>query len=355
MSRKKRWPRDPPVDPWPHRLAWVLVCATFPLICWGGLVTTYDAGMAVPDWPSTYGYWGYYPVRAWLAVWDLFLEHGHRMLAQLVGLVTIALAVVFWRVEPRRWMRWLGVAAVAGVVFQGTLGGLRVIADERLLAKVHGCTAPLFFALCAALVTLTSRRWIDLRSSDLLQKGTVPFSLRENRDSPLRENRDSPQAARRLRRLSLAVTLALYVQIVLGAQLRHVSPNGGIGWFELWVWLKLIAAGLITIGVVWLLIHVRRNLPEVPGIVRRAKLLSALFFVQLVLGAATWVTNFGWPAWFTNYIWAVQYTVVAEGRLQVVITTAHAALGSLNLVGSLSLTLWSRRLLRGGPPTKGSR
>ena len=320
MNRTRRDSPERPAGRWPHRLAWVLVCATFPLIWLGGLVTTYEAGMAVPDWPSTYGYWFYYPVTAWLAVWDLFLEHGHRMLAQVVGVITIALAVVLWRVERRRWMRWLGVAAVAGVVFQGTLGGLRVIADERLLAKIHGCTAPLFFALCAALVTLTSRRWFEC---------------------------DDFRMVRRLRQLPLAVTAALYLQIVLGAQLRHVSPDGGIGWFELSVWLKLIAAGLIAVGVVWLLVFVMRCAGGQPMLVRRAKLLAALLLVQLVLGAATWVTNYGWPAWFTNNFWAVEYTVVAEGRLQVTMTTAHAALGSLTLVASLSLALWSRRLLAG--------
>ncbi len=355
-------PSETPTNPWPHRLAWMLACCTFPLIWVGGLVTTYEAGMAVPDWPTTYDYWFYYPVKAWLAVWDLFLEHGHRMLAQLVGVVTVALAVVLWRVERRRWMRWLGVAAVAGVVLQGTLGGLRVIADERLLAMLHGCSAQLFFALCAALVTLTSRQWDAGR-------GTVPFSRSENRDSPQSENRDGARGVRRLQGLALAVTLALYVQIVLGAQLRHVTPAGGVVSFEAWVWLKLITAGLIEIGVVWLLVDARRigrrtargpsrlspgengtaPLPSTETtIARRAELLAVLFFVQLILGAATWVTNYGWPAWFTNYLWAVEYTVVAEGRLQVTLTTAHVALGALNLVTALSLALWSRRLLPTG-------
>lgn len=288
----------------------------------GESVTTYNAGMAVPDWPTTEGDW-FYPVGEWLAAdWDLFLEHGHRMLAQAVGLITIALAVALWRLDPRKWMRWLAVAAVAGVVFQGVLGGLRVWGDELVLAKIHGSTGPLFFALTAALVTLTSTRW--------------------QRGGPARAH----PAARALHRLATASVPALYVEIVLGAQLRHVSPLDAPGWFTLWVWLKLIAAGLIAGGVLWLVVHVLRRVNTEAMIVRRAKLLAALFLVQLLLGAGTWVTNFGWPLWFQDYFWPIVYTVVAEGRLQAVTTTVHAATGSLNLVAALSLALWSQRLLK---------
>ena len=78
-------------------------------------------------------------------------------------------------------------------------------------------------------------------------------------------------------------------------------------------------------------------------------LLVALFLTQLLLGVGTWVTNFGWPLWFRDYVWPLVYTVVAEGRLQVVTTTAHAAVGSLNLVVAVSLALWSRRLFESVP------
>jgi len=310
-----------PISPWPDRLAWTLACATFLLLYVGGTVTTYDAGMAVPDWPTTEGYW-FYPLAKWLgADWDVFLEHGHRMLALLVGLVTIALAGALWRLDPRKGMRWLGVAALAGVVFQGGLGGLRVLAGEMLLAKVHGCTGPLLFALSAALVTWTSPRW---------HESGPPKKL---------------PAARRLHGLALAATVALYLQIVLGAQLRHVSPVGAPGWFNLWVWLKLILAGLILLGVIWLLVAVIRRAGAEAMLVRRASLLVALFSVQLLLGAATWVTNYAWPLWFKTYVWPWSYTVVAEGGLQAVTTTVHQAVGSLSLVAALSLVLWSRRLL----------
>src|SRR5262245_9405091 len=92
---------------WPHRWAVLLVCATFPLIWCGGLVTTYDAGMAVKDWPNTYGYNLFlYPWQTWIfGPWDLFIEHGHRLLGALVGLLAIGLTISVFRCDPRPWMR----------------------------------------------------------------------------------------------------------------------------------------------------------------------------------------------------------------------------------------------------------
>ena len=139
---------------------WCLACATFPLVWVGGLVTTTDAGMAVPDWPNTYGYNLFlYPWQTWLlGPWDLFVEHGHRLLAasrrhahdrsarRAVATRTIAAGC-----------NGLGFAALALVIFQGVLGGMRVLLDERTLAMLHGCTGPLFFALTVAMVVFTSR------------------------------------------------------------------------------------------------------------------------------------------------------------------------------------------------------
>lgn len=275
--------------------------------------------MAISDWPTTEGYW-FYPPSKWLgADWDLFLNHGHRILSLLVELVAIGLAVALWRLDPRQGVRWLGVAALAGFAVQAVIGGLRVLTGEILLAKILGCTGPLFFALSAALVTVTSPRWHQVGPPKRLP------------------------AARRLHALALAAAVALYLQIVLGAQLRHLSPVDAPGWFVLWVWLKLILAGLILATVVWLLIDVGRRAGDEPMLVRRAGLLVGLYSVQLVLGAATWVTNYAWPLWFKTYVWPLSYTVVAEGGLQVVTTTLHVAAGSLSLVAALSLVLWSRR------------
>src|SRR5437870_10964538 len=112
-------------SPWPHRLAVALACATFPLLFIGGLVTSKGAGLAVPDWPTTFGYNMFlYPWSKMIG--NIFYEHSHRLFASAVGLLTIALAVTFWFAERRPWVRWLGVAELGWVIVQGILGGLRV-------------------------------------------------------------------------------------------------------------------------------------------------------------------------------------------------------------------------------------
>src|SRR6266511_1054210 len=107
---------------WPHRLAVILACATLPLLFIGGLVTSKGAGLAVPDWPTTFGYNMFlYPWSK--MVGNIFYEHSHRLLASGVGLLTIALAIAFWLEERRHWLRRLGVAALLLVILQGVIGG----------------------------------------------------------------------------------------------------------------------------------------------------------------------------------------------------------------------------------------
>src|SRR6188768_2537736 len=151
----------PRSSPWPHRLAVALALVTFPLIWVGGLVTTYDAGMAVPDWPGTYGYNILrYPWQTWIAgPWDLFIEHGHRLLGATAGLLAISLVVVVLVRERRGSLVVAAFGALGLVIFQGALGGMRVLLDERFLALLHGCVGPIFFAYLAGLIVVTSRRW----------------------------------------------------------------------------------------------------------------------------------------------------------------------------------------------------
>lgn len=304
-----------------HRLAWLLACATFPLIWMGGLVTTYGAGMAVPDWPNTYGYNLFlYPLESWWGVWDVFLEHSHRLIGAAVGMITIALAVALWWRDRRRWMRRMALVVLLGVIGQGTLGGLRVVADARTLAMVHGCTAPVFFALTVAMVAWTSRLWIEPNEA-----------LRQPAD-------------RRLRVWAWTLTAGIYLQIVLGAQLRHLLPDAELVWFQLWTWLHLIVAGLVLVGGIALAIVGRRLSGHRPILARRAKLLGWLLAIQVLLGLATWLTHYGWPAWFREHIYELDYTIVAAGRLQALTTTAHVAVGSLCLVAAWSLALWSEHV-----------
>jgi len=309
--------------PWPHRLAWTLACAVAAMIVSGGLVTSYDAGMDFVGW--------FRLPRGGPTFADQCLNYTHRALADLVLLAAIAAVAVSWRLNGRKSTGRLAVAALLAVIAQGVLCGARMILDEPMIADAAACTAPLLLALSAALVTVTSPAW-------------------QQRDAAGRH-----PAARLLQRWSAATTLGLYLLIVLGAQLRHPWPEAWYGWCLLWIWSKVILAGVISIGVAGLLVYVLRRAGDKPVLVRRAELLGGLLAVQIILGIAAWVTNFGWPAWFRNYVYTFDYTIAAEGPLQVLSTTAHVAFGSLSLAVSVVVTMWSLRLLRpntacGGKP-----
>lgn len=301
---------------------------TFPLIWVGGLVTTYQAGMAVPDWPNTYGYNLFlYPWQTWLfGPWDLFIEHGHRLLGATVGIFTIALCVVFWRCESRRWARWLGAVALVGVVSQGLLGGMRVLLDERVLARIHGSVGPAFFAFAVALTVLTSRRW---RSS---QDPVVSAG------------------AGRLQNMAVITTVLAYMQLVVGAHLRHPSLMWAPSVFQSMVVFHLILAAALAVHAIGLVVRSTR-LTECDRTIRRTCwLLATLIFAQIVLGGLTWLENYGWYMFTERYAFAASHVVQAQSQLQALITTAHVAMGSLILAtcGALSLLCfrWLRRVPR---------
>ena len=306
-------------SPWPHRWAVVLACATFPLVWVGGLVTTTDAGMAVPDWPTTYGYNPLlYPWQSWLAgPWDLFVEHGHRLLAMLVGTLTIGLAIVLWRTERRRWVGRLGLAALALVIFQGVLGGMRVLLDERTLAMLHGCTGPLFFALTVALVVFTSRRWQEGATGDEAPSG----------------------AAANVRRVAVVTAILAYLQIVLGAVLRHVPVDSEPGTFVLAVWFHLIMAAMLVFHITWLVVLVLRHWRSTKLLVRLAVLLGVLSGVQVLLGASTWIVSYSVPQWAAGLVPLGGWANRAGGWLETHVVTAHAAVGSLLLATALVIAL----------------
>ncbi len=311
-------------SPWPHRLAVLLVCATFPLIWVGGLVTTYDAGMAVPDWPSTYGYNLFaYPWQTWLlGPWDLLIEHGHRLLGALVGFIAIAFAVSVWRNDRRFGMRAAALAALGLVILQGGLGGARVLLNERQLAMVHGCVGPAFFAYCVALAVFTSSKWKPL------QEGLEQANLN------------------RLQRVSLLTLVFAYLQLVIGAQLRHVSVMATPGAFRGAVFFHLVMAAVLTIHVFQLLLVTRQHGAPLAALQFPAALLAALVLVQLALGSATWVAKYGWPEFLAQYSFAAPYTIQAKSLFQSLIVTSHVATGSLILALTVMVFARSVRLNR---------
>ncbi|MCC7085100.1 MAG: COX15/CtaA family protein [Pirellulales bacterium] len=315
---------NPEPSRWPHRLAVVLCCATFPLVWVGGLVTTYQAGMAVPDWPNTYGYNLFlYPVETWLlGPWDIFIEHGHRLFASLVGLLTIALCVCIWRTRQPRWLKVLSLVALVGVVFQGVLGGLRVLLDERTIAKIHGCFGPAFFALTAAIAAVTSRRWqIGSRSIEAAQPVAVVT-------------------------LAVATPLLAYLQLVLGAQLRHFDPNSVHAAFRTIVVFHVVVGVALAVHVVVVALTLWRKASRAKPLIIPSIALVALMASQLLLGAMTWFVNYGAPSFLSGWRWLNSMTIQANGWWQSQITTAHVAFGSLILAVSTVLAVRSARMLK---------
>src|SRR5436309_2360828 len=139
---------------WLHRYTAVVAVCTLFLVVAGGLVTSNDAGLSVPDWPLSYG--KLMPKMEG----GIFFEHGHRMVATTVGMLTIGLAVWLWRSERRRWMRRLGLIALAAVIAQGLLGGMTVIFMlPKPVSISHACLAQLFFSTTVAIALFTSQSW----------------------------------------------------------------------------------------------------------------------------------------------------------------------------------------------------
>ncbi len=275
---------------------------TFLLIGLGGLVTSHDAGMSVPDWPTTYGYnMFFFPVSDWVG--GIFYEHSHRLLASGVGLLTTILAFWLWFKDPRKWLHWLGIAAFLLVIVQGILGGLRVRLQMDYLGIPHGAIAQIFLVLTASLALFTSRWW--WRSADEKQI-SVPRGLHSH---------------------VLYVTILIFIQLIIGATMRSqhaglsiwdfplahhqiwpsttpaaiaqynaTRPEGTIGHpitaFE--VNLQMIhrlVALMIFLGVAAVPFMARKRLGGADRLTRLAWFWLGLLALQVFLGAATIWTN----------------------------------------------------------------
>src|ERR1700675_504777 len=175
----------------------VLVAASvLVLICSGGLVTSHGAGMAVPDWPNSFGYNMFlFPISHWVG--DVFFEHTHRLIASGVGLLTVALCLLTLRVEHRVWVKWLSSVAVLAVIIQGVLGGLRVTENNAVLGLFHGCLAQAFFCLVATIALVTSRFWCRIERVE----DQIDYII--------------------LRFWTVTVTMMVFIQLALGASMRH--------------------------------------------------------------------------------------------------------------------------------------
>jgi len=222
-------------------------------------------------------------------------EHGHRMIAGAVGILTLILALWIWRSEPRRWVRRLGGAAVLTIVAQALLGGITVLFYLPVTVSVsHACLAQLFFCIAVSLALFTGRDW--------------RWDETEFEDTP------NPS----LRRLSVATTVLIFIQLMLGAAFRH----HGFGIVP-----HILVAGLITIGVLWLLARILSQFSSQAHLRRAVFLLSGLLVLQVFLGIG-------------SYLMLISARNAPQPLpLVVAVTTTHVAVGALVLASSLLLTL----------------
>jgi len=300
---------------WTHALACLLVSVTAVTLCSGALVTTYDAAMAASDWPSTFGHNLFlYPLGEWFwGPWDLFLEHGHRLLAAIVNLLTLALVAVVWHRESPATIRSLAIAAVVLVVLQDLLGGARVLLDDRTVAKVHACTGPLYFAVAIAIATLTGPR------------SRLPASLFK------------VSAAMSWAAASLVV--AAYLQLVAGAQLRHLDATVDPAAFGSLVGLHLLGAAavmalsLFAFGLSWS--------GAGPAVRRWSLLVLVLVTAQILLGCGAWVVNWGLPSDWLPAALVPTEAIVARSPWGAAVVTSHVVIGMLILGAAVVLAIVS--------------
>ena len=307
---------------WPHLVACLLVAVTAVLLCFGALVTTYEAAMAVPDWPATYGHNMFlFPLADWLGgPWDLFLEHGHRLLGAVVGLLSIALATVIWRSGQSPAVRSLAVAAVLLVVVQGLLGGARVLLDDKTVAKVHACTGPLFFAVATAIATLTRR-------------GAAGMADRAAGDDALAAPQPRAVAATVG---AAALVVAAYVQLVAGAQLRHLDATVDPLTFR-WLIGFHVAGAVAVAAIAGMLAWVHAAVPSAAR--RWSWALAGLVVCQIALGCGAWVVSWGLPSGLLPESWRLSEAIQARSTSGAAVVTGHVVLGMLILGGAVVLWL----------------
>ena len=241
-------------------------------------------------------------------VGGIFYEHGHRMIASFVGLLTIVLAVWLWRAESRRWVRNVGFAALGVVVAQGLLGGLTVLLLLPTAISVgHACLAQLFFTMTVSLAFVTSPSWPGQATG-----GGEGSSEKDSARPPLSQ-------------LCLATNVAIFLQLLLGAAFRHQ----GMGILP-----HLTGAVVVAILVVWLLVRATTYWPNRPSIQRWALALNGLVMLQLVLGAGAY------------WIRVITQDAPQPMLAMVALTVAHVALGALVLATSVLLTIQVHYSLR---------
>lgn len=276
-----------------HRFAIVLACWTFLLIIAGALVTSNDAGLSVPDWPTSFG--SLYKIPK--LVGGVKFEHTHRMIAQVAGLLTIILAVWTWRSEKRRWMRILGWAALGTVIAQGVLGGITVLYYlPPAISSAHAALAQTFFCIAVAMALFTGQKWVE-------EEPRAEFDHRR------------PS----LFTLTLLSIFVLYVQLILGAMFRH----HGMSW-----WPHVVHAVVVSFVLAWTAVRALTVYPQIEAVRKPAILMLSLVIAQLCLGFTAFLTRIAWGR-----------DAVQPELPMVISTVTHVAVGALLLATTVILAI----------------
>lgn len=276
-----------------HAFAVFTACATFVVITAGALVTSNDAGLSVPDWPTSFGYL----VKVPHFVGGVRYEWSHRMVAGT--LVTLTLAIAIWTLlaERRRWMRWLAVGAFGTVIAQAILGGLTVLLFQPpAVSTAHATVAQTFFCIAVAIALFTGRKWVE----------------------------EQPRVEVDSRRPSLAALtwlsiFALYVQLILGGMFRH----HGMSW-----WPHVLNAVTVSFVLSWTAVRALSVYSYVEAVRRPAIIMLSLLITQLCLGFAAFMTRMAWGR-----------DAVQPELPMVVSTVAHVAVGALLLATTVVLAI----------------
>lgn len=299
---------------WLHRFTKLVALATFILIIAGGLVTSTGSGLSVPDWPLSYG--KFFPPM----IGGIRFEHTHRVIAGLVGILTLFLMIALLKVEKRKSVRWLGVAAFIVVVTQAVLGGITVIhLLPTAVSVIHACLGQTFFTLVVSLVLLTAPSWKN-----------IPTLAQPPHPNPPHQGGRGWEGVKdisSLRRLLIFTTALIYLQLIAGAIVRHTAAKHGL-------YLHFAGAFLVFVHALLTLLKISKHHGSEKILARPALFLGILVLVQIFLG-------------FGAFIFKVTLEKTAMPRPEeVFFATAHQAAGALILAASLFLTLWYFKLSR---------
>jgi cytochrome c oxidase assembly protein subunit 15 len=291
-----------------HTFAVFVACATLVVITAGALVTSNDAGLSVPDWPTSFGYL----VKVPNFVGGVRYEWSHRMVAGTLVSLTLAIALWTFLVEKRRWLRWLAVGAFCTVIVQATLGGLTVLFFQPpWLSTAHATVAQTFFCIAVAIAVFTGRQWVQ-DQPDRVQ----PEKVRPQQSQSHAELDSRHPSLFTLTCLSVVV---LYVQLILGGMFRH----HGMSW-----WPHVLNAVIVSFVLAWTAIRAISVYSNIDAVRRPGIVMLSLLITQLCLGFTAFLTRVAWGR------------DAAQPELPMVASTvAHVAVGALLLATTVVLAI----------------